>query len=45
MTAATDLLIRPVQPDDFAQWKPLWDGYNAFSGRHADHVAALLRRP
>jgi RimJ/RimL family protein N-acetyltransferase len=36
MTAATDLLIRPVQPDDFAQWKPLWDGYNAFYGRHGD---------
>jgi len=22
-----------VQPSDFAQWKPLWDGYNAFYGR------------
>jgi GNAT superfamily N-acetyltransferase len=27
------ILIRPVQPDDFAQWKVLWDGYNAFYGR------------
>lgn len=27
------LLIRPVQPDDFAEWKILWDGYNAFYGR------------
>lgn len=27
------ILIRPVQPSDFAQWKPLWDGYNAFYGR------------
>lgn len=25
--------IRAVEPDDFAQWKPLWDGYNAFYGR------------
>jgi GNAT superfamily N-acetyltransferase len=27
------ILIRPIQPSDFAQWKPLWDGYNAFYGR------------
>ena len=26
-------LIRPVQAKDFAKWKPLWDGYNAFYGR------------
>jgi GNAT superfamily N-acetyltransferase len=26
-------LIRPVRKNDFAQWKPLWDGYNAFYGR------------
>lgn len=25
--------IRPVQSSDFAQWKILWDGYNAFYGR------------
>ncbi len=25
--------IRPIQPSDFAAWKPLWDGYNAFYGR------------
>ena len=27
------LLIRPVQRSDFAEWKILWDGYNAFYGR------------
>jgi GNAT superfamily N-acetyltransferase len=27
------ILIRPVQPGDFPQWKMLWDGYNAFYGR------------
>ena len=27
------LLIRPVRPADYAQWLPLWDGYNAFYGR------------
>lgn len=29
----TTLQIRPVTPDDFAAWLPLWDGYNAFYGR------------
>jgi GNAT superfamily N-acetyltransferase len=27
------LRIRPVQPDDYAGWLPLWEGYNAFYGR------------
>ncbi|HYM44152.1 MAG TPA: GNAT family N-acetyltransferase [Steroidobacteraceae bacterium] len=31
--AADALVIRPVTPADFAQWLPLWDGYNAFYGR------------
>ena len=25
--------IRPIETSDFASWKPLWDGYNAFYGR------------
>ena len=25
--------IRPIQQNDYAQWLPLWDGYNAFYGR------------
>jgi GNAT superfamily N-acetyltransferase len=28
-----EILIRAIRPDDYAQWKPLWDGYNAFYGR------------
>jgi GNAT superfamily N-acetyltransferase len=28
-----EILIRPVQPSDFQQWKVLWDSYNAFYGR------------
>ncbi len=28
-----NFLIRAVEPDDFALWKLLWDGYNAFYGR------------
>ena len=31
--AASDLLIRPVRPDDLERWSVLWDGYNAFYGR------------
>ncbi len=27
------LVIRAVNKDDFPEWKPLWDGYNAFYGR------------
>jgi len=29
----TTLTIRPIARGDFAAWKPLWDGYNAFYGR------------
>ena len=31
MTSA--ISVRPLQPDDHAAWRPLWDGYNAFYGR------------
>ena len=27
------VVIRPVTLEDFDEWKPLWDGYNAFYGR------------
>jgi len=27
------LNVRPIRPDDYAQWLPLWDGYNQFYGR------------
>lgn len=30
---STDLVIRFVERKDYAQWLPLWDGYNAFYGR------------
>jgi GNAT superfamily N-acetyltransferase len=26
-------LVRPIERTDFAAWRPLWDGYNAFYGR------------
>ena len=32
--------IRPVVPDDHAAWRPLWDGYNAFYGRHGETALA-----
>lgn len=25
--------IRPIERDDYPQWRPLWDSYNAFYGR------------
>lgn len=28
--------VRPVRRDDHDQWRPLWDGYNAFYGREGD---------
>lgn len=28
-----EITIRPVQRVDYAAWRPLWDGYNAFYGR------------
>jgi GNAT superfamily N-acetyltransferase len=27
------ILVRPVVQADYAAWRPLWDGYNAFYGR------------
>lgn len=29
-------LIRPIEREDYAQWRPLWDGYNAFYGRQGE---------
>ena len=29
----TTILVRAVALTDYAAWKPLWDGYNAFYGR------------
>ena len=33
MSTPAELQIRPIRQADFAAWKPLWDGYNAFYGR------------
>lgn len=33
MEPMPELLIRDARPGDFAAWKVLWDGYNAFYGR------------
>ena len=37
--------VRPVEPEDHAQWLPLWADYNAFYGREgatalAPHITA-----
>lgn len=31
---------RPVTQNDYAAWRPLWDGYNAFYGRHGETALA-----
>ena len=34
MTAGPgETIVRPVAAEDFSQWLPLWDDYNAFYGR------------
>jgi GNAT superfamily N-acetyltransferase len=33
MDKTRTLVVRPVASTDLAQWRPLWDGYNAFYGR------------
>lgn len=33
---AATFLVRAVEPTDRARWLPLWEGYNAFYGRHGD---------
>lgn len=35
-----DITIRPIQREDHAQWRPLWDGYNAFYGREGETALA-----
>lgn len=36
----TPLHIRSIGPTDYPQWRPLWDGYNAFYGRQGDTALA-----
>jgi GNAT superfamily N-acetyltransferase len=36
----SSLVIRPPTQDDYAAWRPLWDGYNEFYGRHGDTALA-----
>lgn len=33
MSHAPSIRVRPVVDADYAAWRPLWDGYNAFYGR------------
>ena len=35
-----DIIIRPIEREDHAQWRPLWDGYNAFYGREGETALA-----
>ena len=33
---STALTVRALVQQDFPRWKPLWDGYNTFYGRHGE---------
>ena len=33
---SNDIIVRPIQREDYAQWRPLWDGYNDFYGRQGE---------
>lgn len=33
-------IVRPVTQADYAAWRPLWDGYNAFYGRRGETALA-----
>jgi len=32
----SSIIVRAVRESDYAGWRPLWDGYNAFYGRHGE---------
>ena len=34
------ILVRPIEPSDYASWRPLWDGYNQFYGRYGPTALA-----
>ena len=36
-----NLLIRPIRPEDYDSWLPLWNGYNEFYGRSGPTALAL----
>jgi GNAT superfamily N-acetyltransferase len=37
----SQVTVRSVAPEDFAEWKVLWDGYNAFYGREGPTALPL----
>ena len=37
---SSPVTIRPLAEADYAAWRPLWDGYNAFYGRHGETALA-----
>lgn len=41
MTAPGELAVRAVTRADFAEWLPLWEGYNAFYGRSGPSALPL----
>ncbi len=41
-SGTAELVVRPLRPTDLAAWRAMWDGYNAFYGRHG---ATALAEP
>jgi len=39
-TMPDSIIVRPVAREDYPQWLPLWDGYNAFYGREGKTALA-----
>ncbi len=37
---SSNVTVRPLVESDHSAWAPLWDGYNAFYGRHGDSALA-----
>jgi GNAT superfamily N-acetyltransferase len=40
VTTRLPVSVRAAERSDFARWKPLWDGYNAFYGRCGETALA-----
>jgi GNAT superfamily N-acetyltransferase len=32
------IAVRPIRREDYVEWRPLWDGYNAFYGRSGENA-------
>lgn len=45
--SSSSIIVRAPTPGDYAAWRPLWDGYNEFYGRHGatalpEHITQVI---